>query len=530
MPHMNGALDQLQRTLHNVSQVALARMRPGDSLQMAHERSRLIDWLGGTSELDEATGDRIADALSAFEQNQYVSGLRQARLICYGCTQPFGTPPQRLIERSRLFIILLEYVDRHYYRTRAFRKCYRGLLNCYFSYDPHGADSLAEGLHNWEALRKFLDKHKDRLDTPDHNPAWVTGLSIHPNLLDNDPCKPYHLADLEENLAVFDDLRERLGISDDSWLIRKIVLSQASEAITLDDASFVASIDSLLLLLIDHPLYAGAALTLLLDRHARCEQPDIGAALRDFSIKLWGNPWLAADEHQWQCGHEAREMIAHSLKRHLLQGFFSMLSDDAEHPRRLNFWELYCDDMQGMYFALGKDAFMRGNLKLYKFRQGAKSLIVRLTEGKNDIHALIMQFNEHHVVEFNQHHHPAYFYDTRHGVPPFYLSKGWVGIGALSASKMTQGVGSVPRSKSLRHQDTNQLAWEGRFARLMGATENSIRAFCKKYQCLHEDQRPQGKQEWIRPTERTQCGTDGWSVLLGWGFSLSPDESGYYRA
>lgn len=527
---MNGALDQLQRTLHNVSQVALARMRLGDSLQMAHERSQLIDWLGGTLELEETTGDRIADALHMFEQNRYVSGLRQARLICYGCTQPFGKPPQRLIERSELFAILLAYVERHHDRARAFRKCYRGLLNSYFSYDLHGADSLAEGRHNREALRKFLDRHKDRLDTPGYNPAWVDALSAHPNLLGDDPCKPYRLADLEENLAVFDELRENLGISDDSWLIREIVLSQVREAITLDDAPFGASIDSLLLLLIGHPLHAGDALPLLLDRHVRCVEPGIGTSLRDFSVKLWGNPWLAADAHQWRCSHEARELVAHSLMRRLLQGFFSMLSDDADNLRRLNFWELYCDDMQGMYFALGKDVFMRGNLELYKFRQSAKSLVVRLTEGKSDIHALIMQFNEHHVVEFSKHRNSAYFYDTRHGVPPFYLSKGWVEIGALSASKMTQGVGTTPKSKSLRHQDTKQLAWEGKFAQLMGATENSIEAFCKKYQCLHDDQRPQGKQEWIRPTERTQCGTEGWSVLLGWGFSLSPDEQGYYRA
>ncbi len=527
---MNVALDQLQRTLHNVSQVALARMRLGDSLQMRHERSRLIDWLGGTLELEETTGDIIVDALRAFEQNQYVSGLRQARLICYGCTQPFGAPPQRLIERSKLFAILLEYVDRHYYLTRAFRKCYRGLLNCYFSYDPHGADSLAEGRHNREALRQFLDKHKDHLATPGYTPAWVAALSAHHNLLGKDPCEPYRLADLDENLAVFDDLHQRIEIGDDSWIIRTIVFSQVREAVALDDPSFEANIDLLLLLLIGHPLHAGAALALLLDRHARCEQPDISAALRDFSVKLWGNPWLAADTHQWRCSREAREMVAHWLKRHLLQKFFLSLSDDgAENPRRLNFWELYCGDMQGMYFALGSDAFIRGNLELYKFRQDAKGLVVRLTEGKNDTHALIMQFNEHHVVEFNNHHYPAYIYDTRHGVPPFYLSKEWVKIGALSATQMTQGIGTVTRSKSLRHQDTNQLSWEGKFAQLVGATENSIKAFCRKYRCLHDDHRSEGGQEWIRPTERTQCGAEGWAVLLGWGFSLSPDEAGYSR-
>lgn len=528
---MSAALEQLQRTLHNVGQVALARMRPGDSLQMAHERSRLIDWLGGLSELEESSGDRIAGALRAFEQNRYISGLRQARLLCYGSTQPFGTPPQRLIEHGELFAILLDYVGRNHYRTRAFRKCYRGLLNCYFSYDPEAPDNLAEGRHNRETLRRFLDKHKDDLVASGHNPDWVIALPAHPGLFERDPCKTYRLEDLEQNLAVFAELRERLEVGNDSWLMRQIVLSQVRGAIALDDASFGAHIDGLLLLLLDHPLHADTALALVLDRHARSYRMEIGAALRDYAVRLWGNPWLAANAHQWRCSPEARGMVAHALKRHLIGQFFSSLSGgNGENQRRLNFWELYCGDMQGMYFALGSDAFVRSHLDLYKLRQNARGLVVRLTEGRSDTHALIMQFGDHHVVEFNSHHNPAYFYDTRHGIPPFYLSKGWVEIGALSASKITHGVETAPKSKAVRHQDSSLLEWEGRFAELMGSTPNAIEAFCRKYQCRHEDLRGEGGREWIRPTEQTRCGAEGWAVPRGWGFRPAPDGQGYYRA
>ncbi len=528
---MSHTLDQLQATLHNVSQVALARMRLGDSLQIAHERSMLIDWLGGKLELEESTGDRIIDALRAFEQKKYISGLRQARLICYGCTQPFGTPPQRLIENSTLFTTLLEYTDQHYHRIRAFRKCYRGLLNSYFSYDPDSADSLAEGRRNLEMLQKFLDKRKDHLDTARYNPEWVAALSTHSNLLGEDPCKPYRLADLEKNLAVFDDIRERLEIGDGSWIVRRIIFSQVKEATALGDSPFKESIDSLLLLLIGHPLYADAALSLLLERYARCDQPDSNTSLRDFSIRLWGNPWLAANTHRWQCSQEARNMVAYWLKHHLTQDFFSILCrNDAGNLRRQNFWELYCEDMQGMYFALGSDAFIRDNTELYKLRHDAKGLIVRLAEERNDIHTLIMQFGQYHVVEFNSYHYPAFFYDTLQGLPPFYLSKGWVDVGALSESKMSNVVATAAPSKPLRHMDTPQLAWEGKFAHIMGATENSITAFCRKYRCRHEDLRSRGGQEWIHPTSQTQCGPEAWSVLLGWGFSLSPNEQGYCRA
>lgn len=528
---MNDMLAQLQQTLHNASQAALSRMHLGDSLQIAHERKKLIDWLGGAWEPGDSGDDRLAEALRLFEQNRNISGLRHARLVCYGCTQPFGTPPRRLIERGKLFTTLLEYVGRHSCRPRLFRKCYRGLLNGYFSHAPHGAGGLARGRHNWKTLRKFLDKHKGSLQITGYNPAWVHALPAHYNLLGADPCGPYRLENLEKNLSVFDDLRERLEISDDSWVIRQIIFSQVRDAIVLDDTAFRASIDSLLLLIIGHPMHADAALAMLLDRYARCEQSGINPELRDFSVKLWGNPWIAANAHQWQCGSEAREMIGKWLKRHLLQGFFSILSDvDTESPRRLNFWELYCEDMQGMYFALGKGGFMYDNLDVYRFRQDAKDLVVRLTEEeKGDIHAFIMQFQQQHVVEFNHHHNGAYFYDTRHGVPPFYLSKGWVDVGALSAGKMTQGADTAPLSTLLRHRDTSQLAWEGKFARLMGASENAIREFCKKYHCRHEDLRTQGGREWIRLTDQTRCGAEAWSVLRGWGFNPSPDKRGYYR-
>jgi hypothetical protein len=526
------AIDQLPHTLKSISQAALSKLRLGDSLQMLDERSKLEEWVGGASDLEEATGDRILASLQAFHENQFIRGLRQARLICYGCVQPFGSQPNpnRLIEDRQRFMKLLDYVEKYHHRTRSFRKCYRGLLNCYFSYDPYRGDTTTEGRENWETLRKFLDKQKGSLKTSGFNPPWVAALDDHPNLLCEDPCGCYGLAALQGDWTASDELRERLEISDDSWLTRRLILAQVKAVLELDDRTFKEFIDDVLLLLSNHPLHAGAALKILLNRYAQCGDPEASARLRDFAISLWGNPWLAGNEPHWQCSREARDMLVNWLKRHLLHEFFATLAgENADNLRRLNFWELYCGDLLGMYLALGKDAFVRGNKELYRFRKSAKGLVVKLTDGAHDLHALIMQFGQHHVVEFSSHNNVAYFYDTQQGTPPFYFGKGWVEVGALSVGNVLKGSNVAPLSKPIRHQDTKQLAWEGAFAQAMGSSENSIREFCRKYHCRHEESRTRDGYEWILPTEETQCGHEAWSVLSGWGFKSSPDKKGYYR-
>ena len=87
---MNHALDQLQRTLHNINRVALARMRLGDSLQIAQERSKLIDWLGDTTELEESPGSAV-DALRALHRTS-IFQIAPGEPICYGCSHSARRP------------------------------------------------------------------------------------------------------------------------------------------------------------------------------------------------------------------------------------------------------------------------------------------------------------------------------------------------------------------------------------------------------------------------------------------------------
>lgn len=522
-------LDQLRRTLGNLNRVALARLRPGDAVQMLNERTLLREWMGGTGQVEDSSSGTIEEALNAYRENNYLKGFRQIRLVCYGCTQVLNGG-YRLIDHREQFEQLLRHAERYANRPGSMRKLYRGLLNCYFSYDPHSPHATPSGRADWEALRTFLGKHLEYLKTSGFSPDWLTALLRHPNLLGTEPCRPYGYLVLQGDWSEFDELRERLDIGADSWLVRQMVMTPITAAADMEDDEFKEHLESLLLLLHSYRLYADAGLSILLDRYARCRNRKVSAPLRDFAVARWGNPWLAENSHQWQCGKEARQMLAYWLKRHLLSGFFNRLcNDDRKLPRRLNFWKLYSEDLTGMYFALGRDAFDAEDMELYKFRRAAKGLIAKLGEDRHDVHACIMQFAHHHVVEFNRDNNVAYLYDLKQGTPQFYLSKGWAEIGALSMTSVSQGVDVSRQSKPLRHQDTPQLSWEGRFAQELGSTPNAVRAFCRNYQCRYTDSRDRDGREWIRPENLAKYGPEVWSILTGWGFSLSNEENGYFR-
>ena len=510
------ALDKLQRTLSNVNKVALSRMHPGDALQMHSEFVRLQQWVQLSGRLESVPLATIESALKNYRQNKYLKGLRQIRLVCYGCTQGHDA----VIESREEFARLLDYVEHYQGRRRTFRRLYRALLGSYFSYDPDVATPA--GRSNWEKLRKFLARHLDSFPLTELTPDWQLALTRHPDLLGEHPGGSLDVAVLQGEWSVFGEISKQLELDAGSWLVKKLVMSPVTAVQDMDDQAYKHHLDSLLLLLNEYSLYAGAGLKIILDRHVGCKEQEIDDTLGEFAIALWGNPWLAAQ--QWPCSEPAREMLSHWLKRQLLDEFFGVLSDDDKaRQRRLNFWALYSEDLKGMYFALGQDAYASENLPLYKFRRHAKGLIAKLPEEKHNVHVCIMQFEHHHVVEFNREDSAAYFYDARQGIPSFYFGKGWIDIGAIGVQEIVQGADLSRLSKPMRHQDGSELAWEGKFAKVLGMTDKAIAAFCRKYQCTYE------RNGWIRPAYPERYGREVWSILQGWGFSHSAKEQAYCR-
>ena len=70
-------LERLRRTLGNLNRVVLARLRPGDAVQMLDERAKLEEWLGGTAKVEDARSGTIEDALATYREYNYLKGFRQ---------------------------------------------------------------------------------------------------------------------------------------------------------------------------------------------------------------------------------------------------------------------------------------------------------------------------------------------------------------------------------------------------------------------------------------------------------------------
>ncbi len=488
------ALERLELTLSNVNKLALARFRPGDALDMHAELSRLRAWLGDHSEPERFPAVTIERALRGFRQHGRPANPRELLLVCHGLS--LGEDP--LIEDSVSLARLLRMAGRYRNRRRFFRRLYRALMDCYFSRDPEAQGS--------EKLRAFLGSQFELITVTEFTPDWLATLKMHPDLLDPETSHE----DAFENI-------ERLDIGADSWLVRSMVMSTLTKAAGLSDSEFRDRLPGLLLLLGNYPLYAGEGLKIILDRDGGKEMTD--DMLGEFSTGLWGNPWLAPQ--QWLCVDPARESVSRWLKKKLLEEFFGMLSDDDKsRMRRLNFWELYLGDMTGLYFVLGQDAYASDDISLFRFRRHAKGMIAKFPADKRGMHACIMQFEHHHVVEFNSEGSAAYFYDSSKGMPSFYFGKGWIDIGAIGAQEIMQGTSHL--SKPIRHLDGSLLTWEGKFASQLKESENAITAFCRKYQCAHEGSA-------IRPSSLEKYGRDVWSVLLGWGYAYSTRENAYLK-
>ena len=513
--------------------IALERKLSKNKEKMSSLLKELGEWSPKLASV--SSPDRILLALREFIDHGFTD-LSHARLLCNGCIQSLGEGEKkyRLIEDPNRFIELLNYVGGYSKQTRPFRRCYRRLLNAYFLYDPQAAIFTKDSGLNVDKLRLFLSEHLTHIKTPDFNPDWVVALTDHKNLLSDNPCSRYGLEALEGERTSFNDICKRLEIIDTSWLVSRLVLSACDAAVGQDDDKFKYFIIPLISLLKEYPLYLNVGLGKLLDRYVECIDVSIHKELLEFSLKYWDTPLLdKIKKNNWlYCSDIACEMIKNWLKRHLLREFFSILSEDGvANPRRLDFWELYCEDPYGMYFILGPSAYDKKNVRFNAFINDAKGLCRELEKGGNDLHACIMQFKDLDVIEFSKHGNSTYFYATQYGERPYDLRKNEIEIGSPSkgGSGLKAGGDNAPFSVRRRHADTKADKWEKEFAKVMGATSSAINEYCRKYKCDYIPAARSGSNEWIMQTKSTKWDKPQYAVLFGWGFLWSADKKGWYR-
>jgi len=424
-----------------------------DTSQLDREAAKLRHWLGDRGSA-RPPQDVIVAALRAFFQAQELQSHRQALLVCFGCLDAVLPAGARLIEDGDRFPKLLVGVEAYLPYPRAFRRCYRGLLNAYFGYEIETARFA--GKDNWGRLQTFLRDRMANTIASGQQPAWVDELQANLPLLGDDPGGFYGKVLLTGQSEEFERTRAALDIHESSWLIWRLILGQIEGATNDNDATFQRHLPGLLDLLAKHPLAANTGIAKLLIRYRACSTVTIHPGLRDFTVAQWGNPWLSLHGVKWSLvGNDERAMVAGWLKLVLIQQFFSLLAaDGANDTRRLKFWERYHDSIHDMYFALGNLARFHRGTDFQDIRKKMAGRLLNLhSAGPPNNNAFIMCIGNFVVVEFGVKGNACFIF-SRDNLP--FLLEGEI-AGNSTALKHQSFV------ERLLHNDGNSGTWERKF-------------------------------------------------------------------
>lgn len=368
--------------------------------------------------------DRRLEMVRHFWQTLEIHSFREACLLAWSLCTPHRLGGPCILEDLPHLDKLLNAIDEWRGQPRYYRRCYRGLVMGYFSYDSFGPKANPQGQRNWRKLRDYLSAHVSCISDNDGlTPEWATTTARHRQLFTDDPYGPYVESTLRGDTRLIDHLRQQLSIDQDSWFLRELVLGQVAASTRFGDAQFQSLLPQLLQLLADNGVLRDRGTVLLLNRYATIPGLPLHQGLRDRTVAWWGNPWLPSNATQWGgVSREARSMIADWLKLEFIETFFTKLAQDGlGDRRRMNFWRRYIKAITHIEFALGPAARHSQGRDFVVLREKMNGLLHTLdAQGENN--AFIMTIGNLVLVEFSTLGNALYGYDGRKSLP-FDLTK-----------------------------------------------------------------------------------------------------------
>jgi len=362
--------------------------------------------------------DQQLEAVRRFWDSQEVKSFRDAYLLSWSLSLPHRPQSACIIEdRSRLQRVL-DSVDDWQSRPSAYRRCYQGLVNSYFTYDAMLEGVAPTAGNNWRLLREYLYERNPVIQDKQLNPEWVDTAIGNRQLFGEKPCEPYVAVLLRGDSGVIDHLCVQLGINKASWFLRELVLAQVEGATVLSNGQFQELLPRLLALLAANEVLRDRGMIAVLDRYAQVPGTPLHQGLRDHSVTWWGNPWLPSNETRWGgVKPVARTMVADWLKLEFIETFFTKLAEDGlGDARRMNFWKRYVKSIDHIEFALGSTARNSTERDLVVLRKKMTGL-VRALDASGTNNAFIMRMGPLVAVEFSGLGNAFYGYDARRSIP-----------------------------------------------------------------------------------------------------------------
>lgn len=498
--------------------------------------------------------DRLLEAVRGFISSGTLTDLKHARLTSWALMLVYDPKRVAVIEDELWFARFIAAIDPFRSNPRGFRRCWKALLNIYFSVDPEGAGST-----NWRFLREYLNTTLQMIKVEGFTPDWTNFILEHSNLLTNEPAARYGVGLANGDTQILEDLRGVLGVTDDSWLASSLVNAQISAVVDRDDDKFREALPTTIALLEKHKLLADAGLTRLLNRYHSCKNPELNVPLRDYSSARWGPPWLQINSAKWgRVSNDVRMMVDYWLKSDLIEKFFELLSaDGVNDPRRLHFWkslhERNPDLITNMHFALGRNAYSNKSEDFRILRRKMQGIFLELEDATPDNNAFIMKIGEYLLVEFGETGNAMYIYKI--DFQPFDLTRSFISLRKLK--------NTIKMESRNTHTDTKERLWEekfrvkittltGRILLSLGSgvrpqvratpqptkapiaplaaqgqiTQQSVKSFCHLHGLKFDDRTDRGGQLWVFAQENMGHITRD---LSSKGFRFSVKKNAWYR-
>ena len=453
--------------LQQINTEVLRSPIPNLSEEMAQTTQRLRTEYG---DISKGASDQkgIAAAVIAYLKTHQLPTYRDIKYVCFGASSQYGTPLTSVIEHKTLFPKLLKEVAQLQPEPRKFRRCYQGLLKSYLRYP--GQDERVRGHKNWLALREFLAQHCKALKQQKPVLEWTQALYDHRNLLADKPCQPYAKAMLAGDSSVVEELKTRLGIDDDTWVMNELVLAQVQGATALNDSAFFTQVTPLVQLLEQHSGLITKGLALLLRRYQVCLDHIEHPILREAALKQWKSPWLDANKPLWyaQIGEAATNMVRLWLTKQHIKDFFGLLQADGQaDSQRMAFWLQYAEAIDDFWLALGAHSFTNRKADYQRIRTQMEGRCMRLVNSnQNYDNAFLMQIGNYIFIEFGKQGHACHIF--RADNKPFTTGQASVS-GTTTGLKNTKHPGHFTKL-------THHHGWQSDFAYSLRAYANAMPA------------------------------------------------------
>jgi len=350
--------------------------------------------------------ERTLLAIRSFRSQGRDVDYRTLRLVAYACCQWMAADLYAVLTDAVALETLLSAVAVYTQDPRAFRRLYTGILSAYLNAERYASWFSIDAERGFGLLQNFLSTTCKAVGEVQPPLPRIEILKQYPQILSDSPGHYFSAKWIAGEPNELANITEKLSITGNSWLAVETVKAAIQETVSSNDSVFLSRIPTLLAAAIDPRFQAirDDIYEHVLTRYAQIEPPTVHPQLRDAVIAAWKNPWLPSNQGAWgRVSKNVRDMVSGWLKLELIHQFFETLQEHGRQDRRrFEFWRTYHEQMDDVYFALGRDAYRSNHPNLIKLRAEMDGRLFELTGTLPTTNAFIMCMGDRVVVEFSQ--------------------------------------------------------------------------------------------------------------------------------